>query len=870
MSRIRVPLAVDVQVGVDVGPMRLPARTVGLVALSLPLAFVVLQSGAPFSVRLGLVAGMVLTAVGLGTPTREGIWIVAYWLHRIAGRWMPTQLNGGVWSRGAVEITEDGTAGQPGAPMVQRHLAAMAARLHSPRCAAVEPGLLNVDTVGWRAVVSVSVPPGGVGSAAYERWCDAVLRWLRALESPAQLITRVCHADRTEAELAWDTVVRFEPRDGPLAMCQRAFVGELAAHSLALRSYVVFAPRAAAGDGTPLAFSMTRGPAQASRLDAERLLDAALRQAGDAGVVAAAASSGQIADDLLATSLLTAQEAACVPSGVWIAGRHVAPLVVTTLPADLDHGVIVDALRRAEITGAVSLHVYPVRLEAGRRALRHQRAFLRRALRDGSGEVDAEVALADVERLQADIAAGTTAVMRTALTVEVQARSRTRCHESAERVAAILTGYGFGVVQPTVPGVFPALAAAPGMAPLRRSLVLTTDSVVARLLPALGTPFTDITAPPLGHNVLTGAATYLDVFSLPNHNMLVAGSSGAGKSVAVKTLLAGHCLQGASAVVLDPDSEYEPLITLLGGRYFELADAAINPLGVRRDGTPDQAAEVIVSALSVMAGDPVSYDHGRPIRRLPAEDKAWLHHELVGFLLVWRIARTEPTLSDLVSWLDDSIRDDGGLSDAERDRYRRLCRRVSAYTQGVLAEVFDRPSSFRLEPGRPVGIGLRGLSLRYAADTTPAMVVVLSHVLDLLDREAGPLVIVVDEAHTVTSDPDAGQVLDQVVRRARKRGAGVWMPSQRIEEFLATELGLTLASTASTKLLLGQEDSVAERVRRAFELDEPEGEALTPPVTGRGVLIAGRERAIVDVIPGPALMPWVCTDPAVLSERGAA
>ena len=51
-------------------------------------------------------------------------------------------------------------------------------------------------------------------------------------------------------------------------------------------------------------------------------------------------------------------------------------------------------------------------------------------------------------------------------------------------------------------------------------------------------------------------------------------------------------MAGATAVVLDPDSEYEPLITLLGGSYVDLADTSINPLAVGRDLPVDEAAEV--------------------------------------------------------------------------------------------------------------------------------------------------------------------------------------------------------------------------------------------------------------------------------------
>jgi hypothetical protein len=129
--------------------------------------------------------------------------------------------------------------------------------------------------------------------------------------------------------------------------------------------------------------------------------------------------------------------------------------------------------------------------------------------------------------------------------------------------------------------------------------------------------------------------------------------------------------------------------------------------------------------------------------------------------------------------------------------------------------------------------------------------------------------VLVDEAHMLTADPDAGQVLEQLIRRARKSGAGVWMASQRIEEFVSTDLGRTLAATAATKLVLGHEETMVEQVRGLFDLSEDEAAALTPPVPGRGVLISGQERTVVQVMPSPVLWPWVRSDPEAVGEPAA-
>ena len=76
--------------------------------------------------------------------------------------------------------------------------------------------------------------------------------------------------------------------------------------------------------------------------------------------------------------------------------------------------------------------------------------------------------------------------------------------EAAERLGAVLAAHGFRTTEVDGPGFLPALALSPGCPPLLRSLVLTSDSVAARMLPCLGTPFADIRAPLVGVNVLNG------------------------------------------------------------------------------------------------------------------------------------------------------------------------------------------------------------------------------------------------------------------------------------------------------------------------------------------------------------------------------
>jgi type IV secretory pathway VirB4 component len=138
---------------------------------------------------------------------------------------------------------------------------------------------------------------------------------------------------------------------------------------------------------------------------------------------------------------------------------------------------------------------------------------------------------------------------------------------------------------------------------------------------------------------------------------------------------------------------------------------------------------------------------------------------------------------------------------------------------------------------------------------------VLTAVLASLQSSAGRLVVVVDEAHRVTCDPDAGDVLGRLVRQARKYAAAVWMCSQRVDDFVASDLGRTLAATAATKLVLGVEEASIPGVRDAFFLSDEEIAAINPPVTGRAVLISGGDRTVVRVLPGDAILAVANTTP---------
>lgn len=867
MRMVRVPMAVDAKLKIPVGPVNLPIRAVLCLVVAAPLAYIGVEYLPGMYRYVVPIVGLILAAM-LGMPEQESVWILTFAIYKVFEPLLPRIIRGGL--PGRVNVKRVGSGLSVGRP--RRQLAGIGSYsrwVKQPRITDADTGLLYRRPGGWCGVIRVTGPDAAPHTDAYADWCKGMTDWLLNIEVPVQVLARTVHYDRSDVEAKYERhCTLLQTRLGDY---ERRLSGDIASRTMVVEHHVVLLPRLAGKDGMPTANSILRlSQAQdCPRTDAERAVQTALRLASTFGIEVRASAAEEI-EALASETVLGTREAVNCGGLTFANGTYHAYLAVNALPPKLTTGSIVSAMMRARIQGSTSLHLLPVDVVTARTHLNRQRQAYRYASQHSS-DIDVQMMAADTEALIAALAGRQVQAVRAGLVFSVEATSMEGCEESLQRLHAALAGEGLRGVQVTTPGFIAANATSLGGTPLQRNLLMTTDVVIGCLLPAVGTPFGDPAQPLVGINASTGSPVYLDVFRRANHNAVIVGTSGAGKSVSCKSMLLRHAAQGARTIVIDPDSEYGLIMSAIGGTYVELGEASINVLAVDPGTSADEAAGLVIPVLSVMGGEEVGYKDGRPIRRLRDADKAWLHQEIVAFFLAWREMRgeAEPVLTDLCNYLERySV--NSCTTDALRERCRDISLRLRGYTQGSRARIFNRPSSFSLDQTH-MAIGLRELSLQFRADITPAMAITLTRILDQLRRREGKLVILVDEAHRVTSDPDAGSVLDQLVRQARKYGAGVWMASQSVDDFVRTELGRILAATAATKFILGIEQTVAEDAQQVFGLADHEMSALTPRfVPGRGVLISGHERAVVQVWPGDHLMPLVSTSMLPEPVSGAA
>ncbi len=870
MTPIPVPMALRARPTFPVGPFQVGLRTVYVVFAISPLALLALHLPAGGGTRVTVALSILMVAYVLSLPEREGLWIGTYLFYLLLDPVLPRAIIGG--RPRAVSIRRIGKRHLEVSASGRRPLAlpgALARWTTLPRLLGAGEGLLQKTPGSWCAIVRLEGPAGAPQTAEYGAWCSRALTWIGALDCPVQLYVEATHYERSQAEQAF--LERVKDLEGtPLVEQERSLVGEQALSSLILRHYVVLYPRWAGRDGIPTTARLSKifETINASESDAARARDVAVRQAANLGLEIRPLAADEI-EDLLRRTPLACQDGTLFDGELVVAGRYHRYASLSGLPSAVHSGAVISALTRAHVRGGVSLFLFPVDPAQARKELKEQRGVYQ-AMWKRTQSRDAELLLHHASKLDDLLLTKQTTAIRMAMAMHVHAEDPVAADDALERLQSTMMQEGLETERVTVPSFTVAVAASPAGSPLSRSLFMTTAEVVAYLLPAVGTPFGNPAEPFVGRNAAINSSVYFNVFSRQNYSALIVGSAGSGKSVAAKSMLVRHALHGTRVTVIDPESEYRDVVQALGGTYIELGEHSLNALAIDPSVSSDEAAEWVVPILSIMGGEEQGYENNRPARHLAGADKAWLHQEVAQFFTDWRRehALHAPVLADFIGYLETVA-----MARVARlnvpGRARRcadISERLRGYTQGRKGAIFNRHDTCSLS-GDAVGIGLSALANQFRADLTPALAFVLSSVLADLARVRGKRIIMVDEAHKILVDPDAGDVLAQVVRTARKRGGGVWMASQSVRDFVGAERrgsspspGEVLATVASTKLILGVEEAVAAGLQRTFDLTERELLAVTrEKVRGRGVLISDNERAIVDVVPGDHLLPLVHT-----------
>ncbi|MEX3102600.1 MULTISPECIES: VirB4 family type IV secretion system protein [unclassified Streptomyces] len=564
------------------------------------------------------------------------------------------------------------------------------------------------------------------------------------------------------------------------------------------------------------------------------------------------------------------------PHAIAVAPRHLevgddwtASFAITGYPREVHPGWLQPLLTHPGRLD-VSLHIEPVDPVASATHLKRQLARLESGRRHDSehGRLPdpyAEAATEDAHDLSARVARGEGKLFRLGLYLTVHAASREELADETTAVRALAASLLMNAQPTTYRTLQGWTTCLPlGLDRIRMRRTFDTAALAAAFpftspdLPTGATPAGVL----YGYNLGSQGLVHWDRFALDNHNSVVLGRSGAGKSYLVKLELLRSLYRGIEAYVIDPEDEYTRLAGTVGGSTLRLGAEGVRlnpfdlPINTRLDGrrtAPKDAltrrALFLHTLTAVLLG-----------ARLPPEQRAVLdqaiattyqHAGITTDPRTW--TRPAPLLADLAH----------ALRRTKNHTAADLAARLRPFTEGAFSGLFAGPTAVRPE-GHLVVFSLRDL-----ADELKSAATLLT--LDTVWRQVSrpavrrPRLVTVDEVWLLMKEPAGADYLFKMAKAFRKRWAGLTVATQDAGDVLATDLGKAIVANSATQILLRQAPQAIDEITRTFDLSQGERQFLLTADQGQGLLTTGTHRVAFQAVASPTEHHLITTDPAELA-----
>ncbi|MGV9832923.1 TraG/VirB4 family ATPase [Nocardia niigatensis] len=549
------------------------------------------------------------------------------------------------------------------------------------------------------------------------------------------------------------------------------------------------------------------------------------------------------------------------PQSLTVGSRHVevssdwvSTLAVTGYPREVAGGWLAPLLAHPGRVD-LALHIEPIDPATAANRLRRQQARLESSRRHNTtygllADEVLDVAAEDAADLSARVARGEGRLFRVSLYLSVHANSETELAEEVAAVRALAASLLIDTSHLTYRAISAWTATLPvGLDPVKVGRTFDTDALAAAF------PFTSpqlpVADPVSAHRpegVLYGrdaasGLVFWDRFAedIHNHNAVILGRSGAGKSYLVKSELLRSLQRGIEVIVIDPEDEYRRLAEAVSGTILALGAPGVrlNPfdleLHLRADGRRSAPADALTrrklflhSVIRVLIGDQT------PAQRAVLDTALTATYAAAGITedpTTW--TRPAPTLGVLA----EQLRACGSRVGVE------LAQALSPFVAGgAFAGLIDGDTTTAPEGGLVV------FSLRELPDELKTLGTLLA--LDVTWRRVSnpgtrrPRLVVVDEAWWMIRQDAGGEFLFRAAKAFRKYWTGLTVATQDCADVLATELGRAIIANAATQILLRQAPQAIDEVAAAFALSEGERQFLLAADRGQGLLAVGTDRTV--------------------------
>ncbi len=430
------------------------------------------------------------------------------------------------------------------------------------------------------------------------------------------------------------------------------------------------------------------------------------------------------------------------------------------------------------------------------------------------------VAIEDAEQARFGLARGETRMLEVGMTLSLWSENG----EDLERSSRILESLAQGMMLVLRPLQYQQQLGLRRNLPLGEPVdkVREMDSRAwATLFPFSSRDLVHAQGQVFGVNTRSRNFVIVDRFALSSPHSITVGWSGAGKSFAAKLEAVRARYRGLAVTVIDPEGEY---------RTLDRAGAHVWNLGESHEGRTE------------FPFNPFSFEGGRGpdeldrqcdfLLRFLTRLDGGLMEEFGGIVrdALWRAARGMEggkftprggTGHDLVEqWATQVGQESGRAKERLQLVYERWVRMAGSSSHHGMEpfEVFDVS---RMAPG------MRGAV--YLALT--------EWIMRRMGHEQGRRLVIFDESWHLLTDDSTAPYLEELFRRARKRGCAISLISQDIGDFTRSRAASVCLHNAPLVMLLRQHpDSLAE-AQQVLHLHDGELEQVANAGVGEGLLL---------------------------------
>ncbi len=330
-----------------------------------------------------------------------------------------------------------------------------------------------------------------------------------------------------------------------------------------------------------------------------------------------------------------------------------------------------------------------------------------------------------------------------------------------------------------------------------------------------------------------------------NSNMVVVGSSGSGKSMAVKHLIYNE-IPTTKVLVIDPENEYSYICKKLNGKVINCNggnnDGILNPLQVRinRENKNNNSLSLHFQFLHTFFE--ILYPSLTEIEFATLDILLEQLYDKFGITKETNISKLKntdfPILEDLYFLIEEINKTE------PREVYEKLLSLIRTISIGQTSNIWNGYTNIDVNTQLTVfnTSEMQKFQIQYKR---AQYFNIMSYAWDILSRNIKEqTMLIADECHILV-DPNIIQTLEYVrniSKRARKYNSSIVVVTQSIEDFLNEKIklyGQSLLANATYKMFFRSDGQDLKDLQDTFNLTEKERELIYNAKTGECLLSAG-------------------------------